>query len=301
MRKPFIKLTAACVLTALVIYSGGLQQQAATAAANAAEKPTAAYQPVEQQAKLFVDELAEQPDFNSWKQASLHVSPIGPGTHSWLVLVKQTNETVGYLVIHAVEKGGYQLGEYGISSHPLFDEQTLTRSVRQLELLKPASDIEPLYVHPLLAAWKVTAEQDTYYTDAASGELLPVQTNDWAAASSSKLMEAGRKQAPASAKLLKHVSLPSFNPYGLMPWLTKTPIQLSTSSYWGLFAKLNNKEQLRYTAELFEGQMMYVWSVVGYNKWNSGHLYIALEAGEDGTDRRYVPLLLLLELGHFYR
>ncbi len=68
-----------------------------------------------------------------------------------------------------------------------------------------------------------------------------------------------------------------------------------------LFAKINNKEQLRYTAELFDGQMLYVWSVVGYNKWDTGHIYVALEAGGDGTDRRYIPLQLLIELGRFYR
>jgi hypothetical protein len=290
-------MTAACVLTALVLYSGGLKPQPATAAAI----PVTTNQPLEQQAQQWVDELASQPHFAKWKLASLSISPIGPGTHSWLVLVKQNNDTVGYLVVNAVKNGGYQLGEYGTSSHPLFDEQTLSRSIKQLELLQPADITEALYVHPLLAAWKVTANQQTYYTDAASGELLPVESKDWLAASSTSLINAERMQAPANAKLLKHVSLPSFDRYARLPWLTKEPLQVGISAYSSLFAKINSKEQLRYTAELFEGQMLYVWSVVGYNKWDSGHLYIALEAGEDGSGRRYIPLLLLLELGRFYR
>ncbi|RCW49353.1 hypothetical protein [Paenibacillus prosopidis] len=297
MRKKFIRLTAACVLTALVLYSGGLKTQPAAATAI----PATSDQPLEQQAQLWVDELANQPHFEKWKLASLQISPIGPGTHSWLVLVKQNKETVGYLVVNAVENGGFQLGEYGTSRQPLFDDQTLSRSIKQLELLKPADKTEALYIHPLLAAWKVTADQETYFTDAASGELLPVESKDWLAASYTPLIHAERMQAPASAKLLKHVSLPSFDRYARLPWLTKEPLQVGISTYSSLFAKINSKEQLRYTAELFEGQMLYVWSIVGYNKWDSGHLYLALEAGEDGSERRYVPLLLLIELGHFYR
>lgn len=297
MRKPFIKLTAACVLTAIVLYVGGLQTQPASATIGNG----AANGPLQEQAQSWVDELAVQPQFAAWKLASLHISPIGPGTHSWLVLVKQSKNTVGYLVVHAVEQGGYQLGEYGTSSHPLFDEQTLSRSLKQLELFQPASKTEALYVHPLLAAWKVTANQETYYTDAASGEVLPVQTKGWLAASSSSTnLKAEQKQVSDNARLFKHVTLPSFDPYAKLPWLTKAPLQVSNSSYSALFVKINSKEQLRYTAELFDGQMLYVWSVVGYNKWDTGHIYVALEAGEDGSGRRYIPLFLLIEQGHFY-
>ncbi|WP_169083382.1 hypothetical protein [Paenibacillus sp. PL91] len=297
MQKKLIKLTAACVLTAIVLYASGLQPQPATAIANRAT----AYEPLEQQAQRWVDELADAPSFAAWKKSSLVISPIGPGTHSWLVLVKQNNETVGYLVVHAVEAGGFQLGEYGTSQNPLFDEHTLSKSIKQLELIQPASNTEALYIHPLLAAWKITADKDTYYTDAASGEVLPVQPSDWLAASTTKLSNGEQMQVADNAALLKHVTLPSFNAFARMPWLTKQPLPLSTSSYSSLFAKINNKEQLRYTAELFDGQMLYVWSVVGYNKWTTGPIYVALEADENGSDRRYIPLPLLIELGHFYR
>lgn len=297
MRKPFIKLTAACVLTAIVLYVGGLQTQPASATISNGE----AYEPLQEQVQSWVDELVVQPQFAAWKLASLHISPIGPGTHSWLVLVKQSENTVGYLVVHAVEQGGYQLGEYGTGSSPLFDDQTLTRSLKQLELLQPAAKTEALYVNPLLAAWKVTSGQDTYYTDAASGEVLPVQSKGWLAASSLANLKAEQMQITENASLLKYVTLPSFDPFAKLPWLTKAPLPLNNSSYSTLFVKINSKEQLRYTAELFDGQMLYVWSVVGYNKWDTGQIYVALEAGEDGSDRRYIPLLLLIEQGHFYR
>jgi hypothetical protein len=295
MPKTFIKFTAACVLTAVVLYAGGLQQQPAAAA----QQSTAAYEPLQQQAKRWVDELAVQSSFAKWKSSTLDISPIGPGTHSWLVLVKHNTQTVGYLIIHAVEAGGYQLGEYGVGSQPLFDGRTISRSIKQLELLKPADSVEALYVHPLLAAWKVTSGSSSDFADAASGEALPAQPKDWLKASETKLPSAERLQITGNAALLKHVALPSFNTFDKMPWLTSQPLSVSSKSYSSLFAQINNKEQLRYTAELFEGQMLYVWSVVGYNKWNSGHIYIGLET-ENSDERRFIPLLLLLELGSFY-
>ncbi|MBD2870211.1 hypothetical protein [Paenibacillus arenilitoris] len=299
MRKPFIKLTAACVLTALALYYGGIQQQAATA--TAADTPKAAVEPLAAQARHYVDELAVQPQFADWKQSDLRIAPIGPGTHGWLVIVKQNAITVGYLIMHATEDGGYRLGEYGTGSRPPFDEQTLSRSLMQLELQEPAGPTERLYAHPLLAAWQVTAADEYYLTDAASGELLPVQPAEWLAAASAPLQHNEKDQAPSTAKLIKHFTLPSFDPYAKLPWLTKAPLPLKAGSYMPLFAQINKKEQLRYTAELFEGQMLYVWSVVGYNKWDTGQLYLALETGEDGSDRRYIPLPLLEELGRFYR
>ncbi|WP_424768957.1 hypothetical protein [Paenibacillus sp. sgz302251] len=296
MRKLFVKITAACLLAAIALYAGALQARQPIAAA-----PASVTQPLQQQVRHWVDELAEQPHFTEWKRASLHISPIGPGTHSWLVLVKHNNDTIGYLVVNAIEQGGYQLGEYGTGNHPIFDQQTLSRSIKQLELMQPAEQIEALYVHPLLAAWKVTVKQEIFYTDAASGELLPVQPADWLAQASVSLNHPDKEQAPATANLLKHVTLSSFDRFAKLPWLTKEPLHVNTSSYSSLFKSLNNKEQLRYAAELFDGQMLYVWSVVGYNKWDNDHLYLALEEGLDGTERRYIPLQLLLELGHFYR
>lgn len=298
MRKQYIRMTAACVFTAILLYSSGLDGRPIIAHA---QNNVATNEPLQKQVQQWADELSNQPNFSNWKKASFNISPIGPGTHSWLVLVKQNKVTVGYLIVNAVEQGGYQLGEYGTSTSPLFDTQTLTRSIKQLELLVPPSKIEQLYVHPLLAAWKVTTAKETYFLDAASGELLPVVQSDWTSASSSPLIDDQKNQIQANTKLLKHVSLPSFDRYGKLPWLSKAPLQISTSSYSSLFVKINSKEQLRFTAELFNNQMLYAWSVVGYNKWENGQIYVAIEAEEDGSDRRYIPLLVMLQLGHFYR
>ncbi|MGO4545727.1 hypothetical protein AB4Z29_13075 [Paenibacillus sp. 2TAB23] len=297
MRKKFIKLTAACVLTAIVLYAGGMQQQPASAFST----PAATYEPVQQQAEQWVQELSSQNSFAAWKKADLVISPIGPGTHSWLVLVKQQKQTVGYLIVHAVESGGYQLGEYGTSSTPPFDQGTLSRSVKQLELLQPASQIEPLYINPLLSVWKIADGEQSYYTDSSSGESLPIQDKDWLEAAAAMSTAPNPMQTHKPAKIMKQLSLPSFQAYDRLPWLTDKPLAINAHAFSALFTPINNKEQLRFTAELFQDQMRYVWSVVGYHKWDNGPIYLALETSEDGSDRRYIPVSLLIEFGSFYR
>ncbi|WP_138751979.1 hypothetical protein [Paenibacillus sinopodophylli] len=297
MGKKFIKLTAAYVLTAIVLYAGGMQQQSASALPNT----SAVYEPVQQQAERWVNKLAAQQPFAAWKQAELSIAPIGPGTHSWLVLVKHQEKTVGYLIVHATETGGYQLGEYGTSSTPPFDQATLSRSIKQLELLQTPDREEELYVSPLLAAWKITAGNETYYTDSTSGEGLPIQDDDWLKALSANSVNQKPLLVSEHENLIKHVSLASFQAYDKLPWLTDKPLAIDAKSYSSLFTRINKKEQLRYSAELFDGQMRYVWSVVGYNKWDSGRIYVALETSEDGSDRRYIPAPLLIKLGSFYR
>jgi hypothetical protein len=299
MRKQTIKRTAALVLAALVLYSGSLP--ARTDAATTASQAAKTYEPVTDQAQLYVNELAEQPSFDNWKGAKLDISPLGPGTHSWLVIVKQSGESVGYLVIQAKEDGGYKLGEYGIGSRPLFSAQTLSFSVKQLGETRTKKVVEPLYSHPLLTAWKITADGLTTIADAASGELLPVTSANWTKAAEAPLSSVPGIEAPPETKLMKAIILPSFPPYGKMPWLTDKPLKLKADSHRELLSAINNKEQLRYTAELFFGEMLYVWSVVGYSKWDNSQVYVALEADDDGTSRRYIPLPLLLALGHFYR
>lgn len=298
MRKQLLRVIAACLLSTVLLYSGGIKMQPTTAAATNMEK---ANQSVQQLAERWVKELAAEPQFVKWKQAKLSITPLGPGTHSWLVLVNQKEQIVGYMVINALDQGGYQLGEYGIGSDSPFKTQTMQRSIKQLELLQPANQIEAIYINPLLAAWKVTTNQEIYFTDAITGEQLPDEAKGSIDASKMPLSTNTLKQFPAKSKLSKNVTLASFDPYGKMPWLTKEPLQINAKTNSSLLIKMNSKEQLRYTAELFDGQMLYVWSVAGYHKWDNGFIYIALENNEDGSDRRYLPINLLVDNGEFYR
>lgn len=304
------KLLASLALIGLPMYSfvglpnGQPAIQTVTALASAANAaPAVAEAELERKAREFARELAAQPPFAQWSEAELAISALGPGTHGWLVLVKSQKKIVGYMVLHATETGGYQLGEYGIGGQPLFSLESLQFSKLKLALPKPADKVERIYVHPLLAAWKHTSGESVYYTDAASGEELPVNDMSWDAAAKAEYAETKfiGMQTDTVHKLQKSQSLPSFNPFAKLPWLTDAPLEIDPVKYSSLLIRINAKEQLRYVAERFDDEMLYAWSVVGYHNWSGGQAYIALEAQEESGLRRFIPLQLLLGLGSFYR
>ncbi|MFF2093943.1 hypothetical protein [Paenibacillus sp. NPDC058174] len=253
----------------------------------------------------WIKEMAKQPDFRSWKQAKFEIMPLGPGTHNWLALIKDTNgKTAGYVVVQAVEQGGYTIGEYGLGQY-LYNEQTLQQSLRQLSLIHPSAN-QQLYVHPLLAVWKTSDDKRTIYSDAMSGEGLPLDARKWETASTKEAKLAAALPAidltKTNIKLQGVVSNPSFDPYGKLPWLTKAaPLQASAKDVSKLLYAVKAKKQVQYVAERYGGDMLYAWSVTGYHDWNNGIVYAALETDELGEGRRYIPVQLLAELGRFYR
>ncbi|GGG85743.1 hypothetical protein [Paenibacillus radicis (ex Gao et al. 2016)] len=253
----------------------------------------------------WIAEMAKQPDFRSWKQAKFELMPLGPGTHNWLALIKGTNgKTAGYVVVQAVEKGGYTIGEYGLGQY-LYNEQTLQQSLRQLSLIHPSAN-QQLYVHPLLAVWKTSDDKRIIYSDAMSGEGLPLDARKWETASTKEAQLAAALPAidltKKTVKLHAVVSNPSFDPYGKLPWLTDAaPLQASSKDVSKLLYAIKAKKQVQYIAERYGGDMLYAWSVTGYHDWNNGIVYAALETDELGESRRYIPAQLLAELGRFYR
>ncbi|MFD0588127.1 hypothetical protein ACFQZE_08950 [Paenibacillus sp. GCM10027627] len=264
----------------------------------AADKVEAAVSEVERQAKLWVDELSSSSTYAEWKAANLSLSPLGPGTHSWLVLLKQRDKIVGYLIVHAAEDGGYRLGEYGTGAYPLFNEQSLQLSLLQLQLIQDSSRAERIYLNPLQAAWKIESKKSVTYTDAYSGEGLPP---DWNRLISGKPRANKHGVASLHAGLLQSKTIPSFHPYGRMPWLTKPALSIKNGDYSSLLQAISSKKEIRYTVDSFGGTLTQVWSVVGYDKWDSGELFLALDTDEDNADRRYIPIELLVEMGRFYR
>jgi hypothetical protein len=250
----------------------------------------------------WMDELAKLPEFKAWDQAEFTVSPLGPGTHSWIAIVKNNDLTVGYLIIQAKENGGFALGEYGTGDY-LFDQTTLRQSLVQLELISSISESnKPLYIHPLLAVWDVNGSADETYLDGMSGEWLPLQQATWEKTVKAEEGLAGRYALEGDSVIKRAVRSRSFDPYSEMPWLIKKPLQATADNTSIVLKALSSKEPLRYTAERYNKQMLYVWSVTGYHSWgNDGTVYAALETDELGSSTRYIPLKLLAELGSFYR
>ncbi|MCR2803766.1 hypothetical protein [Paenibacillus soyae] len=295
------KIYVSCLIAASLLLSAAYNgpHSSADAAASAVTQATDESK-VKEQARIWVDELSAKARYASWKNAALSVSALGPGTHSWLVqLTNEKRDIIGYLVINALEEGGLQLGEYGTGSYPLFNEQSLQLSLLQLELIHYQA--ERVYADPLHAVWRITSKSGMYYTDGMSGEGLPIaKDSEWK-------KELGRINAKKHGVLASHAKLStayglvdSFDPYARMPWLTKQPLKLEAPRYSALLQALNDKNELRYTTEAYKGKLRQVWSVVGYDLWNGDQLFLALDTDEDGADRRYIPVNLLLEQGKFY-
>lgn len=280
-------------------------------AASAAPAARAVYQiydslSIKEQAQKWAEELSAQERYKTWRNANINVSPMGPGTHSWLVELTQSDKTiVGYIVIYATEEGGFQLGEYGIGAYPLFNEQALKLSLLQLELLPHAIKAERLYGDPLHAAWRITSKQAAavYYTDAVSGEGLPIEKDqEWEDEQKTATAEKLRYGLTEADRKLKEQFglMASFNPYGRLPWLTKKPLVLKDGDYSSLFQVIQSNKEIRYTTESYNGKMRQVWSVVGFDIWEGDQVYLALDSDEEGADRRYLPIELLVQEGHFY-
>lgn len=245
--------------------------------------------------EAWTAQLSTQPAFKSWQGATLSISALGPGTHSWMASVIQHKKTVGYLVVHATESGGFVLGEYGLGDY-LYNLTTLQQSLQRLELIPSTITSTPLYIHPLLSVWKISGKS-TALTDAMSGEALPLTASLWSIEASQelKLIQVESPMA-VTAGIAKAVSNASFSPYEKLQWLTDAPVDKVDS-----MRILDKKKHLTYTAARFNGDMLYVWSATGYHSWNNGAVYVALETDELGESKRYVPLTLLVELGEFYR
>lgn len=299
MKKSWIKLAAASVwLAAAVAAAHG---QAGAAAGGAGVVGESAQSRVLQQAASWGEELSKQEQFRSWKDAELAVSALGPGTHSWIALFSRQHETVGYMIIHATDDGGFRLGEYGLGAYAPFSERSLDLSLAALELAKSRTHTEKLYATPLMSVWKLASGSRVYYADAVSGEQLPMEPGDWEAAVQSENEKAGHGLKEPDARLEAAYSIPSYDPYATMPWLTSKPMAGGTKLASNVKSAAAGGKEIRYTTQLFDRKIRYVWSVVGYHEWNGQELYIALDADEDSTDRRYIPFEELKRSGGFYR
>ncbi len=309
MRKSWKIATAASMLAVMLSLSSGAYAQSMTATYSASTPPGQQTVTLKAQARIWADELSRSGDesFRKWQGAWISTAPLGPGTHSWLVLLKQNQTTVGYMIVHAKDAGGYVLGEYGVGQYPPFSAQSLKTSLDKLGLTEASMQARRVYVNPLQAAWQIKSGTGTsgaanvHYTDAYSGEELPVDSAGWYKLSNKADSAKKHGLAIAHASVETTSSMPAFDPYGRFPWLTSSPYSISSHPASFIQAAVNRSEELRYVSETFEGKMLYVWSVTGYTEWSNGELFIALASEESADDRRYIPASLLMASGEFYR
>lgn len=299
--------TAATMLAVMLSLSSNAYAQGYSSVSTTSPQSGEQTITLKEQARLWANELSQDESFRKWKGAWMSTAPLGPGTHSWLVLMKQNQNVVGYMIIHAKEAGGgYMLGEYGSGEYPPFSAQSLKTTLEKLGLTGASMQAKRVYVHPLLAAWQVKADgsaasgTEARYTDAYSGEELPVDYDGWTslAEEADNAKKHGLRLAHAS--ILSYSAMPAFDPYGRLPWLTTSPYTISAKPAQSIQSAVDRGEQLRFVSEAFHGRMKYVWSVSGYAEWTSGELFVGLSTEENSDERRYIPLSLLESLGQFY-
>ncbi|WP_027085212.1 hypothetical protein [Cohnella panacarvi] len=253
---------------------------------------------LELQIAEWVDALAKQKPFAAWQSADPQIEALGPGTHSWLVLFTQAGENIGYMVVNAALDGSFKLGEYGLGPYPLFSYELLKQSLTNGGMLSsseplPAA-VTKIYVHPFAAAWEVRIGEETYYLDAKTAEQLPLDERTFPELFPTEYQ---RLASVADADRSKRLRLnPAFDVYERLPWLMKeTPFPAKEVSK--LQARLDKRQHLRYVTEPLGDKMLYALSVVGYQRWASGRVDVAL----DMNGQRFIPLSTLDQDGLFYR
>ncbi|MFC5650451.1 hypothetical protein ACFPYJ_15245 [Paenibacillus solisilvae] len=297
MRKWFPLYAALIILMA--------SSQVSAAAQTTINQPGQEQSRLEQQVQAWTNILAAEPQFKSWKIASTTIAPIGPGMHGWLVTFQLNRKPVGYMIVNATQDGGFALSEYGVGDHPAYDPNTLYKSmIRQgyytsyADAIKKPLQIERLYVHPLLAVWKwIAPDGQAVYMDAWSGESLPIDDQIWSkqAKLSAISTQAEPINAPALSQLSSSRTNVTFDPYERMPWLTKSPLSMEQVSK--LPDLLNHKTEIRFTAELYDASVLFVYPTIGYHVWNGKFVYAAFD--QEGT--RYVSLSSIQSKGRFYK
>lgn len=207
----------------------------------------------------------------------------------------------GYMVVLENDEGTLQLEEYGAGDMPLYSKRTLQWALGSegLENVKftQSATIERVYVDAFRAYWKVSEGGITRFSDAKTGEWLPIGERD-VQKLNIDLSAAASGLSPAAESVHLFAEKVA-DPYMNIGWVTAKPLPIQ--SWNDLLQSLGGKnESLVYRADLFDGLMVSPFGVAGVHAWKPGGTdafigYVALE--QEGL--RYVPFQRLTANGTF--
>ncbi|EFU39487.1 hypothetical protein PVOR_24449 [Paenibacillus vortex V453] len=182
------KLLSASVMITAILWLGAVNPLTSTAAASnggihgtpTSSSPILAQIPgsLVDFAEETVDHLAVHAPFTAWDEAEMEFTPLGPGTHGWLITISSEGIPQGYMIISAADDGSYILSEYGIGSTLPFSQAPLNERLAAEGLLKTGgvlpqgSIVRKLYdVSPV---WQVQLPgKKPVYFSALNSEALP--------------------------------------------------------------------------------------------------------------------------------
>lgn len=245
----------------------------------------------------WIGQLSKDPSFVSWVDADREIQSMGPGTHQWLVTLKQKDSTVGYMIIAAAPFSQYDtsgnpdsqifiLVEYGTGEYTLFDPSVLKVSAAQAEIAYP-TDVtwNRWYGDALHALWWTEQGGEKRYFDAKSGEMFPITEQDVVASVDSP------NGLFAEDKLLNYKLQSS---EGSIPVGWASDDSAPINGLDNLKNKMS-KGSVQYIASLYEDKVLAPFEVVGFHEWDS-LLFVAVS--DNGV--RYIPADVLLTWGEFY-
>jgi hypothetical protein len=258
--------------------------------------------------KDWITALTIEDGFEAWKQAKWESLPVGPGTHSWLVVIRKDNLEVGYLLVGAMDDGKhYKLLEYGLGPQPLFSFNTLYQSMMQQGLIDRSLTLaaftldkswlkERFIINTLENFWRITHGSEVYYLDGKSGELLLNAVNPLE--NSTKLLDAVASPdiltSLMPSQLKESIVRPSYDPFEKLSWINGKPLKIESID--DLKLAIQAHPQLTYMCKLYHDKIIHPFALTGYQLWNDKQVYIAL----DDEGARYIPLSSLIKAGAFF-
>lgn len=243
----------------------------------------------------WIASLAEEGAFTSWKGAVWSKSPLGPGTHGWIVWVRApgSGESLGYLIVAAKPEGGYVLLEYGTGGEGPFSEAVFQAVSAPQD---KSAQVEKLYYDPLHAFWRVTGGKETVFADAVTGAQLPVNEDRAAAL----VPEPWPNLDPLQTQGKRiHLVPETADPYTDLTWLDMPDAGIADWNGFTAWFERDDKAGV-YIGTAFDGQLLVPFGVSGYHWWTDSdgvaHRFAALD--QEGLIR-FVPLAPLLKYGTF--
>jgi hypothetical protein len=264
--------------------------------------------------KQWISTLTQEEGFEAWKDARWESTPLGPGTHSWLVVVRKDQLEVGYLIVGAIENSEhYKLIEYGPGPQPLFSLNTLYQSLMQQELIDTSLSLtafsqdatwtkERYYLNAMESFWRITHHTAVYYLDAKTGELLlslsdqlEQKIRPMPSANATKINPIEELTDLSSAEISSSNAMTSFDPFDYPSWIINKPLPINKLS--DLILAYSPVKNTTFMSRLYQHKVTYAFAAVGYQQWHDGHAFIIL----DDKGPRYIPLTELLKVGAFYQ
>lgn len=262
-----------------------------------------------------VDQLSAHTPFTTWDEAELAFTPLGPGTHGWLVTITENGLPQGYMIISASEDGGYVLSEYGIGPTLPYSQAPLNERLAAEGLLKggttlPAGSIvRKLYdVSPV---WQVELPgKKPLFFSALNSEPLPDQpplARTSASSVSPPLLAKGALVSTAAGTWRSATPSTSAvgeqDPHHNLLWLASAPLEAGNSS--DLLHLLEERSTLIFRSAAHNAAFGSPFQLNGWQSWSSGNnekssaIYVSVPLRNSDT-LRYLPASRLLEEGVFY-